>query len=342
MSYQTLSWGRLAACAMLALGGASGTALLAQDLTAVTLQLDAGYSGANAGFIVAKEKGFFEEAGLDVSITQGKGSGSTAQIVGAKQADFGFSDGFVVANSVSQGVDIRMVGAIYRRNPTAIITIEGSGIESPKDLEGRTLALPTGVAAYQQFPAYTRNCGIDAEKVRNVNVDQVSEEAALLAGQVDSIAAFAQSSLPALELNTDKKLVTLWFADCGISTVGAGIIVHNDTIAERADLIAPFVEAAVKGFVYARANPDETVDIVMKHQPATDPAIVRREQELSWISWGTEASMGLPLGRMDEGDWKITVDIVNENTTGEQIETARVYTNDFAPTAEEYIPQKPE
>src|SRR5690606_29437569 len=155
------------------------------------------------------------------------------------------------------------------RNPTAIVTLAGNGIETPKDLEGRTLALPTGVAAYQQFPAYTSNCGVDASKVRNVNVDQVSEEAALLAGQVDSIAAFAQSSIPALELNTDKELITLWFADCGVTTVGAGIIVHNDTITGRSDLIAPFVEAAVKGFVYARANTDETVDIVMKHQPAT-------------------------------------------------------------------------
>lgn len=339
MFHQTLNRGRLAAFAALALGTALGSSLSAQDLTRVTLQLDAGHSGANAGFIVAHELGFFEEAGLDVAITQGKGSGSTAQIVGARQSDFGFSDGFVVANSISQGVDIRMVASIYRRNPTAIIALESSGIATPPDLEGRTLALPTGVAAYQQFPAYTRNCGVNIDAVRNVNVDQVSEEAALLAGQVDAIAAFTQSSIPALELNTDEDFNILWFADCGISTVGAGIIVHNTMIENRPELIAPFVEAAVRGFVHARANPDEAVDIVMRHQPATQPEIVRREQELSWISWGTDETMGLPLGQMGQGDWQITVDIVNEGTTGQQIDVSQVFTNDFAPTSEEFIPQ---
>jgi NitT/TauT family transport system substrate-binding protein len=333
--------GRGTAAAVFMLGLTISQPAFSQEAAAlknVTLQLDAGLSGANSGFMVALEKGFYKEAGLDVVITQGKGSGSTAQLIGAKQATFGFSDGFVVANSVSQGADIKMVSAIYRRNPTAIISLADSGMNTPKDLEGRTLALPTGVAAFQQFPAYTRGCNIDASKIRNVNIDQVSEEAALLAGQVDSIAAFAQSSLPALELRGDKELKVFWFAECGVATVGAGIIAHNDTINNTPELIEPFVQAAVRGFLYARQNPQETVDIVMKHQPATDPEIVRREQELSWISWQTDNTKGLPLGEMTEADWKVTIDIVNEVTTGTPVTTDQVYTNAFAPKGEAFLP----
>lgn len=341
MYNQIVKCGWVTASAVLAFGLIATTPTYAQssNLKDTTLQLDAGISGANSGFIVAKEKGFFEEAGLNVMITQGKGSGSTAQLIGAKQAVFGFADGFVVANSVSQGVNIKMVAAVYRRNPTAVVAVNGSGIEKPKDLENRTIALPTGVAAFQQWPAFTRGCDVDASKIRNVNIDQVSEEAALLAGQVDSIAAFAQSSLPALELRGEGKTFnTMWFADCGVSTVGAGIIVHQDTLAAQPEIIKPFVEAAIRGFIYARQNPQETVDIVMKHQPATDPEIVKREQELSWISWSTDNTKDLPLGKMSEDDWKLTVEIVNDTTTGNKVTTDQVYVNDFAPENSEFVP----
>src|ERR1700754_2804753 len=76
----------------------------AQSLKAlrpISFQADWIYGGPNPGFILAKEKGYFADAGLDVTINPGKGSGSTAQIVGSKAAQFGFVDGFVVGNSVS-------------------------------------------------------------------------------------------------------------------------------------------------------------------------------------------------------------------------------------------------
>src|ERR1700734_1954546 len=67
-------------------------------LKPVTFTLDWLYQGASVGFLLAKEKGFYRDAGLDVTISPGKGSGTTAQLVAAKATQIGFSDGYVVGN----------------------------------------------------------------------------------------------------------------------------------------------------------------------------------------------------------------------------------------------------
>src|SRR5436309_11373458 len=128
----------------------------AQAKRQVTMRLDWLYQGPNAGCMIAQDKGFYDEVGLSVEVGPGKGSGSTAQLVGSKAAQFGFSDGYVVANSVAKGMSIKMVAGVYRRNPTAVIVLESSGIKTPKDLEGRTVASPTGGTQFQQWPAFVK------------------------------------------------------------------------------------------------------------------------------------------------------------------------------------------
>src|SRR6266511_5805514 len=90
----------------------------------VTMRLDWLFQGPNSGFMVAKDKGYYAEAGLNVDIGPGRGSGSTAQLVASKAAMFGFSDGYVVGNSVAKDLSITMVASIYRRNPTAVVVLE--------------------------------------------------------------------------------------------------------------------------------------------------------------------------------------------------------------------------
>ena len=97
----------------------------------VTLRLDWLYQGPNSGFMVAKDKGYYDEAGLDVEMGPGRGSGSTAQLVASKATMFGFADGYVVGNSVSKGMNITMVASIYRRNPTAVVVLKELPTLSP-------------------------------------------------------------------------------------------------------------------------------------------------------------------------------------------------------------------
>jgi NitT/TauT family transport system substrate-binding protein len=335
---------RLAACcaAALLLQAAAVPAEAATSLQPVTLRLDWIFQGPNSGFMAAKEKGYYSEAGLDVTIGPGKGSGSTAQLIATKADLIGFADGYVVGNSVAKGMNITMVASIYRRNPTAVVVLEESNIKTPKDLEGKTVAIPTGAAQYQQWPAFVKGCGLDSSKIKVVNIDPAGSPTALVLGKVDAIAGFAQGYVPGVEIRGGKKARVLWYADCGVTAVSNGIIVHNDLLKENPGLVRAVVAASLKGFLWARKNPDEAAAIVRKFSETVNPAIARRELEMSWNTWVTANTRGKSLGWMSDKDWDDTVKNLREyGGITAPLDPKVLYTNEFVPMGDEFIPPQP-
>jgi len=318
-------------------------ALAQAKLRDVAFRLDWVFQGPNAGFMVAMDKGFYKEAGLNVDMGQGKGSGSTAQLVASKAAQMGFADGFVVGNSVSKGMNIRAVAAIYRRNPTGVTVRADSSITTPKDLEGKSIAITAGSAQFLQWPAFAKGCGLDATKIRVINVDPAGTPPALITGQVPAIAGFVQGQAPTVEIRGNVKTRIFWFADCGVNAVSNCIVAHNDLIKENPALIRDFVAASLKGFLYGRQHPDEMVAIVRKFLPTGEPAIIRREAELSWQTWVTPNTAKKPLGWSSDQDWAETVSVLKQygGVTG-PLEGSQLYTNDFVPTGAEFVPPQPE
>lgn len=297
----------------------------------VSMRLDWVYHGPNVGFIVAKEKGFYDEIGLDVDVGPGKGSGITAQLVANKAAQFGFVDGYVLAGSIAKGMNIRMVAAVYRRNPTAIVYLAESDMKSPKDLEGKTIGIPSGATQFQQWPAFVKGCNLENSKVGVTNVDPAGLLPALLGGKVNAVGTYVQGTVPSVEIRGKKEARYFWYADCGVASVSNGIVVHNDTIKEDPTLVRNFVKASIRGFVYARQNPDEAAAIVKKYSDSSIPEIVKREMELSWATWNTPNTKGKPLGWMSDADWASTVDVIKQYGGVSNLDAKAVYTNDFAP-----------
>ena len=225
------------AAAAVVVPAAPRRARAAAPLKPVAMMLDWIYQGPNAGFMVAREKGFYREAGLEVSLTAGKGSGSTAQLIASKAAQIGFADGYVVGNSISKGMAITTVASIYRRNPAAVIVLADSSIKTAKDLEGRTVAMTAGSAQFQQWPAFVKGTGIDPDKIHIVNIDPAGVGPALVSGKADAIGGYVFSYAPSIEVRAKKKLRIFWFADSGVTIVSNGIIVHNDLLKSDPDLI---------------------------------------------------------------------------------------------------------
>jgi NitT/TauT family transport system substrate-binding protein len=308
-------------------------------LKPVTLTLDWVFQGPNAGFVVAREKGYYRDAGLDVAITAGKGSGSTAQLVASKATQIGFSDGFVVGNSVSKGLAIRSVASIYRRNPCAVVVLSESDVQSPKDLEGKSIAITAGSAQFQQWPAFVKGAGLNGDKIRVVNIDPTGVGPALINKQVPAIAGFAQGYVPAIEIRGKKEVRLYWYADYGVTAVSNGIIVHQDFLKSDPELIRAFVAPTIKGFLEARRQPEEAIELVKKHSPTIDPAITRREMEFSWKTWVTPNTREKPLGWASQEDWAETVNVLRQyGGVTTPLEAALLYTNEFVPTGAEFVP----
>jgi NitT/TauT family transport system substrate-binding protein len=308
----------------------------------ITMRLDWLFQGPNAGFMVAQDRGFYREVGLNVDVGAGKGSGSTAQLIASKASQFGFVDGYVVGLSQSKGMNIRTVGAIFRRNPAAVVVLAESDLKTPKDLEGKTIGIPPLGAQFQQWPAFVKGCKLDASKIRVANVDPNGAPPALLTGQFQAIAGFAQGQVPSVEVRGHKEARIFWYADCGVTAVSNGIVVHSDLIKEDPELIRAFVAATIKGFLYGRQNPEEMITIIRKFSQAIEPAIARREAELSWDTWVTPNTLGKPLGWSSDKDWEQTVEVLKQygGVTG-PLDAKQLYTNDFVPTAAEFVPPQP-
>lgn len=332
-------------------GGIAGLALAAclvwqalpagadEPASRVSLQLDWLYQGPNIGFVMAHELGFYAEEGLEVEISQGRGSGNTAQLVASKAVDFGFADGYTVANTIARGADIRAVAGIYRANPASVIVRADSDIQEPRDLEGRTIGIPTGSAQFQQWPAFTTGCGIDRSRVNVVNIDPAGAVPAVINRRVDAIAGFAQGYVPALEVRAGVEARIFWFRDCGVVTVSNTIVVHDDMIAQRPEIIAPFVRASVRGFLHARENPEDAARTLRDYLETAEDAVTMREMELSWEIWVTEPTRGRPLGWMSEEEWDATIEVLMAyGGLEEAIDPARVFTNEFVPEGEEFVP----
>jgi NitT/TauT family transport system substrate-binding protein len=327
------------AAGALALPAAPFVARAAAALKPVTFTLDWLYQGASVGFLLAHEKGFYRDAGLDVTILAGKGSGTTAQLVASKATPIGFADGFVVANSVAKGMAIKTVGTIYRRDPAAIMVLDESPIKSPKDLEGKSVAMTAGSAQFQQWPAYVKGAGIDPAKIKIVNIDPAGVGAALVNGRVDAIGGYVFSYAPSIEVRAKKKLRMFWFADSGVTIVSNGIIVHQDLLKNDPDLIRAFVAPSIKGFLYGRQHMDEAVAAVKKYQPTANDAQTQREYELSWETWLTPNTKGKPLGWGSEADWAGTIAVLKQFVgVSAPLTTSQLYTNEFVPTGAEYVP----
>ncbi|HEY7297051.1 MAG TPA: ABC transporter substrate-binding protein [Xanthobacteraceae bacterium] len=305
----------------------------------VTLRLDWLFQGPNSGFMVAKDKGYYDAAGLNVDIGPGRGSGSTAQLVASKAAMFGFSDGYVVGNSVARDMNIVMVAAIYRRNPTAVVALKDSDIKTLRDLEGRAIAIPTGATQFQQWPAVVKGCKLDGSKINVINIDPAGSVPALVTGKVQAIAGYAQGYVPGVEIRAKKEARIFWYADCGVDAVSNGIIVHRDLLKEDPELIRRFVTASIRGFLYARQHPDEAVVITKKFSEAVVPEIARRELEMSWDTWVTPNTAGKPLGWMSDKDWESTVQVLKQyGGVTTPLQASALFTNDFVPAGAEFVP----
>ncbi len=199
----------------------------------LTLNFLAG--GPQAGFMLAKKLGYYKDAGIDLTIEEGKGSATTAQQVATGQTDVGFADAPAAMQIRSKGAPLKIIAPMLQTNGFAIISIEGSGIKSPKDLVGKKLAVQPGTAQTTLLDAILAENKLDKAKLDIVNIDPAALVGALLEKKVDAILAGADFQSVQMR-DRGFKVNDILYRDVGVPTVGLSIIARDDRLKESPDL----------------------------------------------------------------------------------------------------------
>lgn len=278
----------------------------------VTFVLDWVQYGAHVGWYEALGGGFFKEAGIDGTIQRGYGSGDTVKRIGAKSGEFGFADTGTLVVARTKGAKVKSLGVLHNKAPHTIYAMKSSGIRTMKDLSGRHYGDTVGGATHTLFEALAKIHGV--KDWTFTALSPTAKNPALLAKQVDFIATFADVG-PALRAGAEQakdEIVELRWADNGLDFHGNVVVVHDETIQGRPDLVGRFVNAAFKGVARAIKDPQGAVETFIKHNPGLNPVLVRQQWEVMVTLAYTEETKAIGLGGLSPKKMKETIDLITQ------------------------------
>lgn len=302
---------------------------VAQQPRVMKLTLNFLAGGPQAGFMLAKKLGYYKDVGIDLTIEEGKGSATTAQQVATGQTDVGFADAPAAMQIRSKGAPVKIIAPILQTNGFAIISIEGSGIKSPKDLVGKKLAVQPGTAQTTLLDAILAENKLDKGRLDIVNIDPAALVGALLEKKVDAILAGADFQSVQMR-DRGFKVNDILYRDVGVPTVGLSIIARDDRLKESPDLYQKFVAASLKGWDEARRNPGAAAAAVTEQFPSAGKDQILKQLNVDLM---LVCAPGAPsLGRVPDKNWQTTFDLLTmylnlpkEKPIGDY------YSNDFLP-----------
>jgi NitT/TauT family transport system substrate-binding protein len=242
-----------------------------------TLILDFVPTGEYVPHYTALEKGWYRDEGLDVKIVRGQGSADTVKRIAAGQGEVGIADiSTVIAARANTDVKVKAIALWYRRPPHGVFVRADSPIKSPKELEGKKLAISPGNSHQILWPVFEKLSGLKPNSVTWVTMDAASMPPALINRVTDAVPFFvvheARIRKVAKQQNADIRVLAAW-ADLGFDLSSTSLIAREETIAKDPDGLKAFLRATLKGADYAfrQKHFDEGVGYVVKHHPEVDP-----------------------------------------------------------------------
>lgn len=250
------------------------------EVVSVEYATSFGAFGRDAYVYVALEKGYFEEAGFDVTISPGQGSVNNAQFVAAGQLDYAPIDfSAAVLVRANEDLPVRCVSFVHQQGLAAIFTKATSGIETPADLPGHSVADIPGSVIIELFPIYAERVGFDPSDVEFVAADPPQLPGLLAADQVDAVNQFVVGE-PLFENVTGGPVRVFPYAEFFPELPGICIAVSEDKLASAPGEVGRFIAALNRGLQDAIMNPQEAGEIMNRFLPETDAAVAAAELEI--------------------------------------------------------------
>ncbi len=277
-------------------------ALADEQLTPVSLQLKWKHAFQFAGFYIAKEKGFYKKAGLEVEIRETAADTDPVAEVMSGRATFGVSDSALVENWLN-GEQVIALAAVFQQSPLALMTLKSSGISKPDQLRGKKVMMFANRRT-ASLTAMLASKNIKTNEFIQVphsfNIDD------LITGQVDAYEVYASDQPYQLErMGIPYNLLNP--SDYGFNFYGDILFTSREQLKNAPAVTREFYEASLDGWEYAFEHIDETIQLILRKY---------NSQHLSGDHLHYEAKMlkrlsGLTEGRLGQLDKRKIESIAN-------------------------------
>jgi NitT/TauT family transport system substrate-binding protein len=230
----------------------------------VVLMLNWYLYSEHAPLFLGKERGFYDQEGIDLDIQEGRGSGVTVQAVAANTATFGYVDVPTMIKAAAKGAPVKSVGVALQLSPMSVMGFAEKNIRAPKDIVGKTVAITPGDSMSQIWPLFLKKTGIKETDFKTVAGDAQTKLNAVMNGQADLLLGYVMDQAIKLQDATKKPVYPIRFADYGVNMISSGIIVNSETLKSKPDMVKRFLRATTRALEESEKSPEAAVDAMLK------------------------------------------------------------------------------
>ena len=304
-----------------------GSADSADGLKDVTLVLDYVPNTNHTGFYVARELGYYEAQGLNVTIIEpGENDSTTLCAVGKAEFAVSYQENVTYARTAAEPLPIRAIATVIQHNTSGFVTDAAAGIETPKDFEGKVYAGWQAPSESAVLEAVMKKYDADFSKLTMVGA--VGSGLGSMSNGIDIQWEFEGWAVINDRMQGyDVGYMPVKDLDERLDYYTPVIITNESMIANDPETVQAFMTATKQGYEYAIANPDEAAEILGKVIPETDMAFLLESQKFLSAQYS-----------LDSDTWGLMKDEVWDNYTSfmyeyglidKNIAASEQYTNEF-------------
>ncbi len=341
MTLTRRSFGKLAGAAAAATFAAPA---IAQGKTKIKMILNWRYQGPQSWFFLAQDKGYFDQAGIEMTMDQGNGSGAAVGHVAGGAYDVGFGDVNALIRLAGTKPDEAplCVYQMYNKPPFTVAVLKDSDIMSAEDLQGRLLGGAANDGALKLFDAFASVAGLDTSKIEILNFKSNLREQMLKTKQVEGVFGYVNTirfSAKLSGMNPDEEIRFISYGDYGMDLYSNGMIVPKAMAQDEPEMVKGMIWAINQGVKDTLADLDAAVDAVASREP-----LINKEIEKERLIATLQDEMNHPelattgLGNVDPERFKQSIDlVVKANALPRTPEPSEIFSDAFLPAADERI-----
>ncbi|MBX0327239.1 ABC transporter substrate-binding protein [Oscillochloris sp. ZM17-4] len=253
-----------------------------------------------AGYIVAKVKGYYEQAGLDVTLNPGGPDLVSLPLVATGKDTFGSTGADTVLTAREQDIDVVALATWFQASPVTFMVHSDSGIIGPQDFPGHTVGMFYGDNVETEYLALLAATGVERAAITEIPGD--FSLAPFLERRADIWPVYATDQ-PNTARREGANISLIFARDYGVQLMGDVLFTSAAFAKQNPNTVRAFVEATLRGWQDAIDNPAETVDLIAAYNPDLEKGQLSFEAEetIKLITYG--AGKACP-GSSDPAAWE--------------------------------------